>query len=156
MTKTTLSHRRIRDILSFKGRAVLTISPSVPVIEAVRTMNRDGVGCIVVSETDRIPVGILTERDILRRIVDEGRDPKVTPVEEVMTTSLVSLSTDATIIEAMRTMTDRRIRHLPIIDNDRMVGLISIGDITRATTELLEQEIEQLRSYIDERSSKST
>ena len=140
---TPLSH-----ILSQKGTSVTTVAPTATVSEAVRVMNELHIGAVLVTGTDRKLLGIFTERDVLSRIVGPGADPKTTSVQAVMTTKLVTATHVTTVDEAMALFMDRRIRHLPVLDNGVIAGIISIGDINRRMLEENLQEAKHLRHYI--------
>jgi CBS domain-containing protein len=140
--------RSVGDLLKQKGTAVLTVSRDSTVIEAVRLMNQEGVGSLVVTDDDQKPIGIISERDVLQKVVDPGLSAEVTKVDDAMLSPAVTVSPKLTAVEAMRMMTDRRIRHLPVVTDDKMVGIISIGDVMKTITESLEHDIEQLESYI--------
>ena len=140
---TPLSH-----ILSQKGSSVTTVAPTATVSEAVRIMNQLHIGAVLVTDAKLNLLGIFTERDVLSRIVGQGADPKTTPVQAVMTTKLVTTNRDTTVEEAMALFMDRRIRHLPVLDNGDIAGIISIGDINRCLLEENLQETRHLRDYI--------
>jgi CBS domain-containing protein len=140
---TPLSH-----ILSQKGSLVATVDPATPVNEAVRIMNQLHIGAVLVTDGQCNLLGIFTERDVLSRIVAQGADPKTTAVQTVMTTKLVTITPDTTVEEAMALFMDRRIRHLPVLDQGNLSGIISIGDINRRLLEEKQHETHQLRSYI--------
>jgi CBS domain-containing protein len=138
----------VRDILVKKGSGVLTTGRESTVLEAAILMNEHKVGALVVLEGGRI-AGMFTERDVLRRVVGEVRDPAHTRVEEVMTTELVCCRPETTLDEARGAMMNRRIRHLPVInDQDEMVGLISIGDLNAHERTSHEQTIYLLEEYV--------
>lgn len=137
----------VRDVLSEKGRTVHTVSPRASVREAVRKMNELGVGSLLVMEEGR-PVGIFTERDVLRRVVDAGRDPEATRVEEVMSSPVVTIRPETPVREAMETITTLRHRHLPVMDGGQVVGMVSIGDLLRWVTYYQQREIEHMTDYI--------
>src|SRR5437588_618466 len=119
----------VKDILSTKGTHVLTIGPGATVFEAALLMNEHKIGSLLVLEDGRL-VGIITERDILQRVVAQRRDPGELPIQEVMTTELVCGQPHTTVDEARGVMKNRRIRHMPIIDDsEQLLGLISIGDL---------------------------
>jgi len=139
--------QRIRDILRRKGEDVYSVGPLATVIDAVNTMNDNHVGSVLVMEGG-YPVGIFSERDVLVRVVAAHRDPRRTLVRDVMTTRLYTASPDDTLREVMKLMTDRRCRHIPVMDGDTLVGLISIGDLTKATQHNLRQEVRELSNYI--------
>jgi CBS domain-containing protein len=134
-------------LLDRKGRNVYSVAPNVSVAEAVAEMNLHRVGSVLVLEGNRL-VGIFTERDVLRRIVGPGLDPKQVLVEKVMTANVMTVSPEATIEETMQLFTEKRFRHLPVIENSRLVGTISIGDITRWISDHHRAEAEHLRNYI--------
>jgi len=138
---------RIRDILRRKGEDVYSVGPLSTVIDAVNTMNDQHVGSVLVCEGG-YPVGIFSERDVLVRVVATQRDPRQTLVRDVMTTRLYTASPDDTLLEVMRLMTDRRCRHVPVMEGELLVGLVSIGDLTKATQYNLRQEVRELSSYI--------
>jgi CBS domain-containing protein len=134
-------------LLSEKGRQVYTTKKSAPVAEAVREMNDKGVGALVVMEAGRL-VGIFTERDVLRRIVDADRDPALTKVAQVMTRDPFTIDIGARVDDAMATMTQRRFRHLPVVEQGEVVGMISIGDVLRWVTLSQEEQIKAMSDYI--------
>ena len=110
-------------------------------------MNEKGVGALLVVD-GRKPVGIFTERDVLRRILDADQDPALVHVAEVMTRELVTITPETRLEEAMRVMTERRHRHLPVMDGDEVVGMVSIGDLMRWITINQEEYIRQMQEYI--------
>ena len=138
---------RIRDVLRRKGEAVHSVGPLATVIDAVNVMNDHHVGSVLVTE-DGDPVGIFSERDVLVRVVAAHRDPRQTLVRDVMTTRLYTASPDETLLDVMRLMTERRCRHVPVMEGEILIGLVSIGDITKATQHKLRQEVRELSSYI--------
>jgi CBS domain-containing protein len=138
----------VREILDRKGSQVFTIGKSATVWEAAGLMNEHQVGALVVLEQGRV-AGMFTERDVLRRVVGERRDPERTRVEEVMTTEVVCCTPETTIEEARVAMKERRVRHLPLVDGDRRLhGLISIGDLNAHEAFGHEQTIYQLQEYL--------
>jgi CBS domain-containing protein len=138
----------VRDILTHKGSQVLTIHRDASVLEAALLMNQHRVGSVVVTEDSRI-AGIFTERDILRRIVAERRDPATTRVADVMTAEVVCCTPETALEEARGAMKHRRIRHLPVADGDgRLLGLVSIGDLNAHQATSQEQTIYLLHEYL--------
>ena len=138
----------VRAILAEKGSAVLSIGKDVSVRDAAIVMNEHRVGALVVLEAGRL-AGIFTERDVLMRVVSTARDPAQTKVADVMTTDLLCCSPEMTLEEARETMKDRRIRHLPVVDEDRrLLGLISIGDLNAHQVSLQERTIFHLHEYL--------
>ena len=126
---------------------MLKIDGGASVIDAVRTMVRANVGSLLVTEDDEI-VGIVTERDYLRRVALEDRDENEAAVREIMSGPLVVVGLDTTIEECMALMTERRIRHLPVVDEEKVVGLVSIGDLVKFQSKQQSFEIQYLTNYI--------
>ena len=117
------------------------------VADAVAEMNRHRVGSVLVLDGGRL-VGIFTERDVLRRVVGATVDPKRTLVADVMTAGVITISPDVTIEDTMVLFTEKRCRHLPVVDNGKLVGTISIGDVTRWMADSHRAEAEHLKNYI--------
>jgi CBS domain-containing protein len=134
-------------VLQSKGHEVLTIAPDKTVLEAVRTMNEHGIGSLLVMNGDEV-VGIFTERDVLRRVVDAELDPRTTKVAKVMTRELVTVRQRMTVTEAMAVVTEKRCRHLPVIEDGRLLGMVSIGDLTRWVSREQAFHIQDLVNYI--------
>lgn len=134
-------------ILDRKGRQVYSVAPSVTVAEAVAEMNLHRVGSVLVIEGGRL-VGIFTERDVLRRLVGPGLDPHRVTVDKVMTANVMTIAPDFSIEESMALFTEKRFRHLPVLDDGKLVGTISIGDITRWLSDHHRAEAEHLKNYI--------
>jgi CBS domain-containing protein len=141
---------RVKEILDEKGHDVLQIEADASVFDAVKKMVDAGVGSLLVIEEREI-AGIFTERDYLRRMTLEGRDDKETPVRDVMSSPLVVVTPQNTIDECMAMMTDRRIRHLPVVDDGDVVGIVSIGDIVKFKSKQQSFEIKYLTDYITAR-----
>jgi CBS domain-containing protein len=137
----------ISAILDRKGRHVYSVASTVIVGDAVAEMNRHRVGSVVVIDGDRL-VGMFTERDVLRRVVGAGVDPKSAIVADVMTPGVITISSDATIEQTMRIFTEKRCRHLPVVEDGKVCGAISIGDITRWVADAHQAEAEHLKNYI--------
>lgn len=137
----------VGSVLSEKGREIFSISPSATIREAVHEMNEHGVGALLVMEGDR-PLGIVTERDVLRRVVGPGLHASITRVAEVMTTDLVTIPSSMRVDEAMRLVTERRIRHLPVVDDGKLSGIVSIGDLMRVVTLYQQEHIQRMSEYI--------
>jgi len=136
----------IRQILDRKPD-VYAIDPDATVLEALKLLGEKNVGALLVRKGERL-VGIFSERDYARRMILHGRSSKETAVREVMTTEVFTISPDATAGECMAHMTDRHIRHLPVLEGERVAGVISVGDIVRAVMEDMRFTIRQLESYI--------
>lgn len=143
----------VREVLTRKSRssscteAVHTARPQDSVGEAARSMNEHHIGSLLIVEGGR-PVGILSERDVLTRLVEARRDPDRTRVSEVMTPNPVTIGPACTVGDAMRIMTEKKVRHLPVVVRDSVVGIVSIGDLVWWVTETLKSEVSQLHSYI--------
>ena len=133
-------------ILDRKGRGVVTIVPDDSVLAAAHLMNRRAIGGLVVAEDEQI-VGVITERDVMRRIVAERRDPATTTIREVMTTPVVTCRPEAKLEECSAVMTAKRIRHLPVADENGLVGIITSGDILAYQFDEQEATIQHLNSY---------
>lgn len=137
----------VSSVLAEKGRNVYTIGKGVTVADAVREMNEKGIGALLVVD-GRQPIGIFTERDVLRRIVDADKDPTVARISQVMTRNLVTITPGHHVEEAMEIMTSRRFRHLPVMENGELVGMLSIGDLLRWITLHQEDHIRHMTEYI--------
>ncbi len=137
----------IKQLLDKKGRQVHTIGPDESVFEAIRRMAELGIGALVVTEGEK-PVGIVTERDYARKVILKGRSSKETPVRAIMSEKLIYIRPEQTIEEAMAIMTEKKIRHLPVMEEGRLAGIISIGDVVKAIIENQQFVIDQLTNYI--------
>ena len=137
----------VRHLLDRKGRALFAIEPEDPVLEAIRMMADRHVGALLVMRGTEL-AGIVSERDYARKVVLLGRSSAETPVWQIMTSPVITVSLQTPVQDCMRLMTERRIRHLPVVDGGRVVGMISIGDPVKAVIEEQQQTIEQLESYI--------
>jgi CBS domain-containing protein len=139
--------RTVRQLLESKAPEVFAIGPDQPVLDAIKLMADRRIGALLVMEAGRL-VGILSERDYARKIVLQGRSSATTPVSEIMTGQVVSVGLDDTADRCMQLVTDRRIRHLPVLDGDAVLGVVSIGDLVKAVIEDQQVEIDQLQRYI--------
>ena len=139
--------RKVRHLLEAKAPEVFAIGPDAPVIDAIRLMAEKGIGAVVVMQSGRL-AGILSERDYARKIVLQGRASHDTPVRDIMTAKVVTVRLDDTIDHCMQLVTDRRIRHLPVLERDAVLGVVSIGDLVRAVIEDQQLELDQLQRYI--------
>ena len=137
----------VREILDSKGVTVLTTTSNGSVLEAIGTMSEANVGAIVIQDGSQ-PGGIFTERDYLRKIALEGRSSSDTPVSQVMSSPLITVGPDESTHNAMEIMTERRCRHLVVVDESGMVGIVSLGDLVKHLLQEKEAEVEQLSSYI--------
>ena len=141
---------RVREILDDKGHDVLKIDANASVFDAVKLMVDTGVGSVLVTEEGKV-AGIFTERDYLRRLTLEGRDDKETSVRDVMSSPLVVVTPDTEIDECMAVMTDRRVRHLPVVEGGDVMGVVSIGDVVKFKSKQQSFEIRYLTDYITAR-----
>ena len=138
---------RLYEILEEKGGEVLKVDAESSVFEAVQLMVEKNVGSLLVTEGGDI-TGIVTERDYLRRVTLEGRTDRETPVREITSSPLIVASPEATVDECMALMTDRRIRHVPVVEEGSVVGVVSIGDLVKFKSKLQTFEIQYLTNYI--------
>jgi CBS domain-containing protein len=136
-----------RHLLDRKGRAIFSVGPDDPVLEAIRMMADHHVGALLVMNANRL-VGIVSERDYARKVILKGRSSADTPVSQIMSSPVVTVSLTNSVQECMQLMTSRRLRHLPVVEDGEVVGMISIGDLVKAVMEEQKQTIEQLESYI--------
>ena len=136
-----------KDILNDKGRVIRSVNPTDTVLAALGVMAEHDIGAVLVMEGDKL-VGLLSERDYARKVVLAGRSSKDSPVKDVMTVHIVCVSPERTIDECMALMTSKRLRHLPVVDHKRVIGIISIGDLVKATIDDQQFTISQLQMYI--------
>ncbi|SPE50675.1 Putative signal transduction protein with CBS domains (modular protein) [Verrucomicrobia bacterium] len=130
-----------------KGAHVWSISPNATVFEALQLMSDKDIGALLVLEADKL-VGIISERDYSRKIVLKGKSSRDTPVKEILSGQVIQVTPSHTVEECMRLMTTHRVRHLPVLDDDRIVGLVSIGDLVNWTISAQSTTIHQLQTYI--------
>ena len=138
---------RIKDILRAKGGQVWAVSPDDTVFRALEVMAEHNIGSVLVMEGDDLR-GILSERDYARKVILLGRASRHTPVREIMTTEVETVTPDETIEACMAVMTEKRIRHLPVVEGGRVVGVISIGDVVKAVIEDQAFLLDQMEAYI--------
>lgn len=138
---------RIADVLRGKGSAVTTVSPSAPVTEVLRHIDEGNLGALPVVDGGAL-VGIVSERDVVRQLHRQGGALLDARVADVMTADVVTCSPEDGVGDLARIMTDRRVRHLPVLVDGRLAGIVSIGDLVKARMDMLEREREQLESYI--------
>lgn len=137
----------VRDVLRKKGGSVTTIAPSSTVYEAVKLMHQDRIGALVVMDSDEI-IGIFTERDLLNRVVSDRLDPDITQIYEVMTGRVAFCTRDTTVESCRTIMTRHRLRHLPVVEDGRLLGIISAGDILARELADQEETIKYLHEYM--------
>jgi len=138
---------RIKYLLSGKSKAIWSIGPDEPVLHAIRLMSEKSIGALPVMQGEQL-LGILSERDYARKVILKGRSSADTPVSQIMTTPVITVSPDHTVHGCMEIMTDKRIRHLPVVEKNKVVGMISIGDLVKAVIEEQQQTIVELERYI--------
>ena len=139
--------KTVGQLLDGKGKDVWTIGPDATVYEALQLLAEKNVGALVVSENDKV-CGIMSERDYARKIRLLKRDSRNTKVNEIMTSKVRTVTRDETIAECMGSMTEHHIRHLPVVEDDRLVGLVSVGDVVKAVMAEQAFLIQQLEQYI--------
>ena len=137
----------VRQLLDRKGRQVFSIAPGTAVLDAIRTMAERHVGALLVMEGEKLS-GIVSERDYARKVILMGRSSADTPVRDIMTAAVITVQPETPVEKCMQIMTERRVRHLPVIEGGRVVGMVSIGDLVKAVIAEQQQQIEQLESYI--------
>ncbi len=138
----------VETILKTKGRRVATVLPDETIANAAARLRQDSIGAMVVSVDDVTVLGILSERDICRAVADHGPSLGAMRVKELMTSDVVTCAPDDTIAGIMAVMSEKRIRHLPVMENGEMCGIVSIGDVVKYRLEEVEHEAEALREYI--------
>ena len=137
----------VKKLIDRKGRSLYSVEPEDPVLEAIRQMAEHHVGALLVMKGTELQ-GIVSERDYARKVILHGRSSAETPVWQIMSSPVITVSPEQTVQDCMRLMTERRVRHLPVIDGGQVVGMVSIGDLVKAVIEEQQQTIEQLESYI--------
>ncbi len=137
----------VQHLLHAKGGEIISIAPAASVFDAIKLMADKAVGSLLVMESSDLK-GIVTERDSARKVIIKGRSSETTEVGEIMTTAVITATTDQTVNDCMTVMTEKRIRHLPVVSDGRVIGLISIGDLVQAIISDQQEEIEQLEHYI--------
>jgi len=137
----------ISALLAQKGTTVYTVRDSATAQDAANDMVTHNIGCVLVADDSRV-IGVFTERDLLTHVVAPGLDPRTTPIARVMSPLRYTVEPSAPLETAMALISEKRVRHLPVLDDGKLVGLISIGDINKWVVERLQYETESLRSYI--------
>lgn len=138
---------QVKHLLADKGDRVFAIAPDEPVLVAIRMMAEHYVGALLVLEGDTL-AGIVSERDYARKVILKGRSSAETPVRDIMTSQVITVGPDDTTDTCMRICTERHVRHLPVVDSGKVVGVLSIGDLVKAVIDAQSREIEQLQRYI--------
>ena len=137
----------VRQLLERKTRALFSVVPTAPVLEAIRAMAAHHVGALLVLQAGKL-AGIVSERDYARKVILMGRSSADTPVRDIMSSPVITVSPDTTVQTCMQLMTEKRVRHLPVADGGRVIGMVSIGDLVKAVIAEQQQHIEQLENYI--------
>lgn len=138
---------RIKYLLATKPKTLWSIGPDEPVLQAIRLMSDKEIGALPIMQAEKL-LGIVSERDYARKIILMGRSSADTPVSQIMTTEVVTISPEDTVHRCMELMTEKRIRHLPVVEKGKLIGMISIGDLVKAVIEEQQQTIVQLERYI--------
>lgn len=138
---------RISELLTDRSETVWSVSPDQSVLDAIRLMALKGIGAVVVLDGGKL-VGILSERDYARKVILEDRSSRDTPVSDIMTRDVVTVTLDSSVADCMSLMTNNFFRHLPVVEGDRIAGMISIGDLVKAVIKEQQYTIEQLEHYI--------
>ncbi len=137
----------VRNLLDRKGSAIYSVEPDDPVLEAIELMAEHHVGALLVMRGAEL-LGIVSERDYARKVILMDRSAAETPVWQIMTAPVITVTPDHSVTQCMQIVTDRRVRHLPVVSGDRVVGVVSIGDLVKTVIEEQQQQIEQLERYI--------
>jgi signal-transduction protein with cAMP-binding, CBS, and nucleotidyltransferase domain len=140
--------RTIKQVLQHKGAAVWSIGPAATVYDAIKVMAERGIGALIITDANQRLVGILSERDYARHVILQGRSSRNTTVGEIMTHKVFYVSPEETVEECMAIMTHQHIRHLPVLENNSILGVVSIGDIVKAVIEDKKMLIRSLERYI--------
>jgi CBS domain-containing protein len=138
----------VKHLLDTKGRHIISISPDASVLDAITLMADKSIGSLLVMDDDEKLLGIVTERDYARKVIIKGRSSRETKVSEIMSTDVMTAAVDNRVDQCMELMTNRKIRHLPVVDGNQVVGLISIGDLVQAIIADQQEEIQHLEHYI--------
>jgi CBS domain-containing protein len=139
--------KSIRQLLEGKSGGLCTIGPNASVLDALKLMAEKNIGALLVVENDKL-VGMLSERDYARKVILQGKSSHDTPIKEIMTAGVVCVQPGNTVEECMALMTDKRVRHLPVVENEKLLGVLSIGDLVKETISEQQFMIKQLESYI--------
>ncbi|MFL5575520.1 MAG: CBS domain-containing protein [Gemmatimonadaceae bacterium] len=138
---------KVRDVLATKGRDVVTLPGDATVVEAARLMTERGIGCVLIADAG-VPVGVFTERDVLRRVVAERGDPATVVLRDVMTSPVITCTPETALDECAAVMTARRIRHLPVMHDGALAGVVSSGDVMAFRVAEQQTTITHLSSYV--------
>jgi len=139
--------KTVQQLLETKGAAIVSVSPDTKVIDALRVMAEREIGAVLVVDNGRL-VGIMSERDYARKVILKGKSSQETPVRDIMTERVIYVRPQQTVPDCMALMTNKRVRHLPVLDEERLVGILSLGDLVKETISEQEFIIQQLENYI--------
>src|ERR1700736_6203196 len=138
---------KVKHLIGRKGRTLYSVEPEDPVLEAIRQMADQHVGALLVMKGTELK-GIISERDYARKVILHGRSSAETPVWQIMSSPVITVSPEQTVQDCMKLMTESRVRHLPVVEGGKVIGIVSIGDLVKTVIEEQQQTIEQLESYI--------
>ncbi|WP_266158560.1 CBS domain-containing protein [Dyella silvatica] len=139
--------RQVKHLLESKGSQIYAIAPEAPVLEAIKHMAEHRVGALLVMRGEQL-VGIVSERDYARKVILQGRSSAQTTVSEIMSSPALTVTADTDVFDCMRLCTNSRVRHLPVVRDNTVIGVISIGDLVKAVIDAQAEEIEHLQRYI--------
>lgn len=139
--------RQVKHLLDRKGNEIFAIAPEAPVLEAIKHMAERGVGALLVIRGEKL-VGIVSERDYARKVILQGHSSAQTAVSEIMSSPVLTVQPDTDVFDCMRLCTDSRVRHLPVVQGDKVLGVISIGDLVKEVISAQAEQIDQLQRYI--------
>ena len=138
---------QVRHLLESKGSTIFTIAPEAPVFDAIKQMAEHRVGALLVMRDEHL-LGIVSERDYARKVILQGRSSAETAVSDIMRSEPLTVGPDTDVFDCMRLCTDSRVRHLPVVKDDAVIGVISIGDLVKAVIDAQAEQIEHLQRYI--------
>ena len=138
----------VKHVLDTKGRHVVSILPDATVFDAIKLMADRAIGSLVIMDAEHKLLGIVTERDYARKVIIKGRSSRETSVADIMTSKVLTVTSEHTVNACMEIMTERRIRHLPVVEDDRVIAIVSIGDLVQAIIADQQEEIQHLEHYI--------
>ena len=138
---------QVKHLLQGKGNAIYSIAPDAPVLEAIKHMAEHRIGALLVMHGEQL-VGVMSERDYARKVILQGRSSSQTAVSDIMSSNPLTVGPDTDVFDCMRLCTDSRVRHLPVVQDGKVVGVISIGDLVKAVIDTQAEQIEHLQRYI--------